>query len=75
MQMMDAIILNQKFQYLYPIVICESRHTAPKWMKDDDNYLSPFETKKKNKKTKKFHQENVKRPGCGLRIAYDDTME
>ena len=54
MQMMDAIILNQKFQYLYPIVICESRHTAPKWMKDDDNYLSPFETKKKNKKQKNF---------------------
>ena len=72
---MDAIILNKKFQYLDPVAICESSHATPKWMKDDDNYLNPFKTKKENKRNEKFHQETVKRPDCGLHVAYDDTMK
>ena len=46
MQTMDAIILRQKVRYLDPLAICESRHAAPKWTKDDDDYLNPFETRK-----------------------------
>jgi hypothetical protein len=59
---MDAIILNKKVWYLDPIAICEARHAEPKWMKDDNDYLKPFATKKeKQKEQHKFHQETVKR--------------
>jgi hypothetical protein len=59
---MDAIILKKKVQYLDPVAICEARHTGLKWMKDDDDYLKPFATKKeKQKERHKFHQGTVKR--------------
>ena len=59
---MDAIILKRKVWYLNPAAICEAKHASPKWMKDDDDYLMPFKTKKKKQKEwKKFHQETVKR--------------
>jgi hypothetical protein len=46
MQTMDAITLKKKVWYLDPIAICEVRHAKLKWMKDDDDYLKPFATKK-----------------------------
>jgi hypothetical protein len=74
MQTIDAFILKKKFRYLDPVVICEARHAGPKWMKDDDDCVKPFATKKeKQKERHKFHQETLKE-GCGLHIAYDDTM-
>ena len=45
MQTMDAIICNLKVRYLDPVEICESLHAGPKWMKDNDDLLKPFETK------------------------------
>jgi len=62
MQTMDAIICNFKVWYLDPVEICKSLHVGPKWMKDDDDYLKPFETKKdKDTARNKFHEENMKR--------------
>ena len=59
---MDAIICNFKVRYLDPVAICESLHAGPKWMKDDDDYLKPFQTKKaKNEERKKFHELTMKR--------------
>jgi hypothetical protein len=43
---MDAIILKKKVRYLDPVAM----HAGPEWMKDDDDYLKPFATKKENKK-------------------------
>ena len=74
MQTYDAIILNRKVQYLDPAAICEARHASSKWMNDDDDYLKPFQTKKKKiKGTKKISPKDFQ-DGCGLHIAYDDTM-
>ena len=62
MQTMDAIICNFKVRYLDPVAICESLHAGPKWMKDDDDYLKPFETKKdKDAERKKLHELTMKR--------------
>ena len=62
MQTMDAIICNFKVWYLDPVVICKSLHAGPKWMKDDDDCLKSFETKKdKDTARNKFHEENMKR--------------
>ena len=62
MQTMDAIIINAKVWYLDPVAICESLHAGPKWMKDDDDHLKPFETKEaKDEEWKKFHEETMKR--------------
>ena len=49
MQTMDAIILKEKVWYLDPVAICEQMHASAKWMKDDDDHLKPFKTKKKKK--------------------------
>ena len=46
MQTYDAIILKKKVWYLDPAAICESAHASPNWMKDDDDYLKPFQIKK-----------------------------
>ena len=60
MQTYDAIILKKKVRYLDPTAICESAHASPKWMKDDDDYLKPFETKKeKQKEWNFFYEETV----------------
>jgi len=62
MQTMDAIIFNFKVRYFDPVAICESLHAGPKWMKDDDDYLKPFETKKdKDAARNKFHEETMMR--------------
>ena len=62
MQTMDAIICNLKVRYLDPVAICESLHAGPKWMKDDDDYLKPFKTKKaKDAERKKFDELTMKR--------------
>ena len=54
----DAITLKIKVRYLDPAVICENAQASPKWMPDNDDYLKPFETKKKKqKKRKRFHEE------------------
>ena len=59
---MDAIIINAKVRYLDPVAICESLHTGPKWMKQDDDHLKPFETKEaKDKERERFHEETMKR--------------
>ena len=59
---MDAIICNLKVRYLDPVAICVSLHTRPKWMKDDDDHLKPFEKKEaKDKERKRFHEETMKR--------------
>ena len=59
---MDAIICNFKVRQLDPVAICEPLHAGPKWMKDDDDYLKPFQTKKaKNEERKKFHELTMKR--------------
>ena len=58
MQIFDGIILKKKVRYLDPTAICEAKHASPKWMKDDDDHLKSFETKKaKQKERKRFHQE------------------
>ena len=62
MQTMDAIIINAKVRYLDPVAICESVHAGPKWMKDDDDCLKSFETKKdKDAARNKFHEETMMR--------------
>ena len=38
-----CIILKQKVRYLDPVVICESLHPRPSWMKYDDDFLKLFE--------------------------------
>ena len=59
---MDAIIINAKVRYLDLVAICESLHTGPKWMKQDDDHLKPFETKEaKDKERERFHEETMKR--------------
>ena len=56
MQTYDPIILNRKVQYLDPAAICEARHASSKWMKDNNDNLMPFKTKKeKQKEKKRFH--------------------
>ena len=62
MQTMDAISLKEKIWYLDPVAICEAMHDAPKWMKDDDDHLKPFETKEaKDEERKRFHNETMNR--------------
>jgi hypothetical protein len=62
---MDAIILKKKVRYLDLVAICEARHARPKWMKDDDDYLKPFATKKEKQK----ERHKISRRDCD-----DDTM-
>ena len=58
---MDAIIINANVRQLDPVAICESLHTGPKWMKQDDDHLKPFETKEaKDKERERFHEETMK---------------
>ena len=58
MQTFDGIILKKKVRYLDPAAIWEAKHVSPKWMKDDDEHLKSFETKKaKQKERKRFDQE------------------
>ena len=71
---MDAIICNFKVWYFDPVAICESLHARPKRMKDDDDYLKPFETKKaKDAEHKKISRTNHEE-GCGLHSAYVGTV-
>ena len=59
---MDSITCNIKVRYLDPVAICESLHAGPKRMKDDDDYLKPFETKKEKYAAHNiFHEETMKR--------------
>ena len=59
---MDAIICNFKVRYLDPVATCESLHAGPKWMKEDNDYLKPFETKEDKDTTRnKFHKDTMKR--------------
>ena len=74
MQTYDAIILKRKVWYLDPTAICESAHASPLWMKDDDNHKDIWNKEGKPKGTKKISQRDFHK-GCGLHIAYDDTME
>ena len=71
MQTFDSIVLNKKIRYLDPAAICEAKHASPKWMKDDDDHLKSFETKRQNKRNKK---DFIKRPSQMLRPTYDDMM-
>ena len=50
MQTYDAIILKRKVRYLDPTAICESTNTSLLWMKDDDDHLKTFKTKKEKQK-------------------------
>ena len=70
MQTYDAIIFKRKVRYLDLAAICESAHTSPLWMKDDDNHLKPFKTKKKTKGTKKISRRDLQK-GCCRHIAYE----
>jgi len=73
---MDAIICNYKARYLDPIAICESLHTGPKWMKDDDDYLKPFETKKaKDEECKKFHKLTMKRVAAYIALMMETWVD
>ena len=67
MQTYDGIILNKKVRYLDPAAICEAKHASPKWMKDDDDHLKSFETKKAKQKDEK---DFIKRPSQMLRPTY-----
>jgi len=49
-QTYDAIILKRKVRYLDPTAICESTNTSLLWMKDDDDHLKTFKTKKEKQK-------------------------
>ena len=73
---MDAIILNLKVRYLGPVAIYESLHAGPKWMKDDDDYLKPFETKKgKDVERKKFHKLTMKRVAAYIALMMEQWKD
>ena len=71
MQTFDSIVLNKKIRYLDPAAICEGKHALLKLMKDDDDHLKSFETKKAKQKDEK---DFIKRPSQMLRPTYDDMM-
>ena len=76
MQTMDAIICNFKVWYLDPVAICESLHVGPKWIKDDDDYLKPFETKKaKDTERKKFHELTMKRAAAYIAFMMEQWVD
>ena len=50
MQTMDDIILKKKVWYPDLVAIYKAMHAAPKWMKNDDDCLKPFKTKKEKAK-------------------------
>ena len=76
MQTMDAIICNLKVRYLDPVAICVSLHARPKWMKDDDDYLKPFETKKaKDAERKKFHELTMKRVAAYIALMMEQWQD
>ena len=76
MQTMDAIICNFKVRYLDPVAICESLHAGPKWMKDDDDYLKPFETKKaKDAECKRFHELTMKRVAAYIALMMETWVD
>jgi hypothetical protein len=53
LQIRDAIILKENIWYLDLVAICESLHAGPRWMKDDDDFLKPFKTRKEKTKATK----------------------
>ena len=76
MQTMDAIICNFKVRYLDPVAICESLHAGPKWMKDDDDYLKPFETKAdKDTARNKFHEDTMKRVAAYIALMMETWVD
>ena len=76
MQTMDAIICNFKVRYLDPVAICESLHAGPKWMKDDDDYLKPFKTKKaKDAEHKKFDELTMKRVAAYIAFMMEQWVD
>ena len=73
---MDAIICNFKVRYLDPVAICESLHAGPKWMKDDDDYRKPFETKKeKDEPRNKFHKDTMKRVAAYIALMMEQWVD
>ena len=76
MQTMDAIICNFKVWYLDPVAICKSLHAGPKWMKDDGDYLKPFETKKdKDEARNKFHEDTMKRVAAYIALIMETWVD
>ena len=76
MQTMDAIICNFKVRYLDPVAICESLHAGPKWMKDNDDLLKPFETKEaKDKERERFHEETMKRVAAYIALMMETWVD
>ena len=75
MQTMDAIICNFKVRYLDPVAICQSLHTGPKRMKDDDDYLKPFETKEKDAAHNIFHEETMKRVAAYIALMMEQWVD
>ena len=73
---MDVILINAKVRYLDPVAICESRLTGPKWMKQDDDHLKPFETKEaKDKERERFHEETMKRVAAYISLMINRWMD
>ena len=73
---MDSIICNFKVRYLDPVAICESLHAGPKWMKDDDDYRKPFETKKeKDEACNKFHKDTIKRVASYIALMMETWVD
>ena len=73
---MDAIICNFKVRYLDPVAICQSLHVGPKWMKDDDDYLKPFETNKaKDAERKKIHELTMKRVAAYIALMMEQWVD
>ena len=76
MQTMDSIICNFKVRYLDSVAICESLHAGPKWMKDDDDYLKPFKTKKdKDAERKKFDELTMKRVAAYIAFMMEQWVD
>ena len=76
MQTNDAIILKKNIWYLDPLAICEARHVGPKWMKDNDDYLKPFETKKeKDEPRNKFHKDTMKRVASYIALMMETWVD
>ena len=76
MQTMDAIICNFKVRYLDPVAICESLHAGPKWMKDNDDLLKPFETKEaKDEERRGFHELTMKRVAAYIALMMEQWKD
>ena len=73
---MDAIICNFKVRYVDPVVICESLHAGPKWMKDDDEHLKQFETKEaKDEERRGFHELTMKRVAAYIALMMEQWQD